>query len=513
MISKGHPFCFASSAATADALHGGSPFLYPGPSRARFFRLLLLPLLVCLVGPSCQRGPRSRETEAGRMGNVRILEPRDQPRAFVFLFSDTAGWTAEHDRAAADLVELGAVVVGVDLHRYQEGLAASDDGCHYVVAEIEDMSERLQRELGFGHYTSPVLAGNGEGGTLVYAALAQAPAATIGGALSIDPADVLHTRVPLCEGAPARAVAGGGFRYEARKQLPGWWHVVNGSDAMQALAEASHATAVTLEGDLRFRVVSSLSQVLRERGKGRDALLDLPIVEVSASPAHDLMAVIYSGDGGWRDLDKQIGEFLAGQGVPVVGVDSLRYFWDEKTPEQMAMDLSVMLRQYASKWGTKHVILIGYSFGAGILPFAFNRLSEEDRERVVEVSLLGLEPRAPFEIHVSGWFRSGVPGNASPVLPELRRIDLSRVQCFYGEEEEETLCREQELARADVIRTTGGHHFDGDYQALARRILDGALRRVKESSDMASTPGAQGRTERGSLRKPTGHAIGAGGDE
>jgi type IV secretory pathway VirJ component len=258
--------------------------------------------------------------------------------------------------------------------------------------------------------------------------------------------------------------------------------VVNGSNAMRTAAAGSHATAVTAEGDLPMRIVSSLREPLTEGVTGKDVLMGLPIVEVSASPTHDLMAVIYSGDGGWRDLDKQVGEFLARQGVPVIGVDSLRYFWDEKTPDQTAADLSTILKRYASKWGTKRAILIGYSFGAGILPFAFNRLPEEDRRRVVEVSLLGLEPRAPFEIHVSAWFGRGVPGDALPVLPELRRIDLNRVQCFYGEEEPETLCREQELARAEVIRTAGGHHFDGDYPALARKILDGALRRVGEDS-------------------------------
>jgi type IV secretory pathway VirJ component len=113
--------------------------------------------------------------------------------------------------------------------------------------------------------------------------------------------------------------------------------------------------------------------------------------------------------------------------------------------------------------------LVGYSFGAG--------LPDDVRAAVVEVSPLGLEPRAPFEIAVSGWL-GGVPADAPPVLPELARLDLSRVQCFYGEEEELTLCTDPALEGAEIIRTTGGHHFDGDYEALARRILEGAERRA-----------------------------------
>ena len=56
-------------------------------------------------------------------------------------------------------------------------------------------------------------------------------------------------------------------------------------------------------------------------------------------------------------------------------------------------------------------------------------------------------------------------------------LDPRRLQCFCGEEEEDTLCRDPQLAAAEVIGTKGGHHFDAGYVALARRILDGARRR------------------------------------
>jgi type IV secretory pathway VirJ component len=34
------------------------------------------------------------------------------------------------------------------------------------------------------------------------------------------------------------------------------------------------------------------------------------------------------------------------------------------------------------------------------------------------------------------------------------------------------------MEHAEVVRTEGGHHFDGDYDALAQRILEGARRRT-----------------------------------
>ncbi len=41
-----------------------------------------------------------------------------------------------------------------------------------------------------------------------------------------------------------------------------------------------------------------------------------------------------------------------------------------------------------------------------------------------------------------------------------------------------SLCRLPALAGTEVIRTAGGHHFDGDYQALAQRVLDGIEKRA-----------------------------------
>ena len=51
------------------------------------------------------------------------------------------------------------------------------------------------------------------------------------------------------------------------------------------------------------------------------------------------------------------------------------------------------------------------------------------------------------------------------------------VQCVYGADEDDTACRSLQ-GKAEVIRTSGGHHFDGNYDALAQRILDGLRQRA-----------------------------------
>jgi type IV secretory pathway VirJ component len=209
---------------------------------------------------------------------------------------------------------------------------------------------------------------------------------------------------------------------------------------------------------------------------------NLPLTEIEPEKKGSWMAVIYSGDGGWRDLDKEIGEHLAERGVPVVGVDSLRYFWSKKTPDEMGRDLGEIIDAYGDSWGTRKVVLVGYSFGAAVLPFAVNRLPANLRARVVLVSLLGLDARAPFQIEVEGWLGAQAGEDAPPVMPELLKIDRSQIQCIYGADEDDSICPDPQLAGADIIRTEGGHHFDGDYGALAQRIFDAAEQRAKGGS-------------------------------
>jgi type IV secretory pathway VirJ component len=438
-------------------------------------------VVLLLVAGACHRdADPPAERREGRLGTIRLYRPEEPSGPVVFLFSDVHGWDGSLETVARRLRSGGVVVSGIDLPQYQAGLAASDDGCHYLISELEDLSKRLQREIGFERYRSPILAGIGQGATLAYAALAQSPAATIAGAVSVDPAPNLVTRVPLCEGAPAWPADQGGFGYgPPRRGLPGWWHLSSRSPLparLVALAEVEEGG--TRDAATRLEEMISAAAAASKPAEDAGTVESLRLVELPVEGEAELMAVIYSGDGGWRDIDKEIGEAMVASGVPVVGVDCLRYFWTAKTPAQLAGDLTAILRHYRAKWRAERVVLVGYSFGADVLPFAVNRLPEAERATIAEVALLGLGPNAEFEFHVEEWLSDAPSEDAVPVLPEIERMDLSLVQCFYGEEEDDSLCPNPALAGSEVIRTGGGHHFDGEYGDLAKTILDGARRRA-----------------------------------
>ena len=206
------------------------------------------------------------------------------------------------------------------------------------------------------------------------------------------------------------------------------------------------------------------------------ALGGLPLIELPAMRPLASLAVILSGDGGWRDVGRAIGRTLSRGDIAVVGLDSLRYFWREKTPEQVGRDLDRIVKHYQAAWRVRDVLLIGYSFGAGVLPAAYNRMDPATRSAVVQLSLLGLAQAAPFAFRVAGWFGL-TSSDARPVAPEAARLDMAKVQCVYGEREDHSLCRSPVFEHAELIETKGGHRFDGDYPALARRIIEGYERR------------------------------------
>ncbi len=130
---------------------------------------------------------------------------------------------------------------------------------------------------------------------------------------------------------------------------------------------------------------------------------NVPVVEVPAAKPSETVTLFYSGDGGWRDLDRDVAAQMAELGYPVVGVDALRYFWEHKTPEQSAADLALLMQHYREKWGAKHFVLAGYSFGADVLPAIYNRLPADAKKDVSSVILLAFARSGSFEIEVQGW--------------------------------------------------------------------------------------------------------------
>jgi type IV secretory pathway VirJ component len=443
-------------------------------------------ILAIIVAATLLPCRSARALEAGDLGELHQVNPTGAMRGLVVLFSDAGGWSSAMDDVAAALARDGALVVGIDLPAYLRRLDLhTKDACHGVVGDIESISRQIQRERGNTSYRTPIVAGIGEGGLVAAVILAQAPAATLSGAVAYDPALSVQTLIPLCSTPAASADSGGGFEYGPWSSLPGFWVAAfpAGSETpghRRIAALKAAGTPVEIENGTGG-VVETLATLLRRllapvATATVAGIANLPLIELPAEHHGPFLAIVLSGDGGWRDVDKGVAEKLQSDGVSVIGWDSLRYFWSKKSPEQTARDLGAVIDTYLSRWGASKVALIGYSFGADVLPFAYNHLSPEAKVRVVQLSLLGFAPAADFEISIAGWLGAAPGKDALPTEPALAPIDPTMIQCFYGAKEDDSACP-LISPKAEIIRTAGGHHFDKDYSVLARGILDGLHRR------------------------------------
>ncbi len=195
-------------------------------------------------------------------------------------------------------------------------------------------------------------------------------------------------------------------------------------------------------------------------------LIDVPPVRGSS----DTLVVFVSGDGGWAKIDKSISGVLANEGMPVVGLNSLQYFWTKRTPEVAAHDLGTIIDSGLARWKKRNVILVGYSRGADVLPAMVARLTPEQQSKIRLLTLLAPSPKVEFEFHVADWMHDSNKGMA--VAPELAKLTSTKTLCVWGDDDTDSLCRGLALPHVKVVTLHGSHHFDGDYAKLARIILE-----------------------------------------
>ncbi len=455
--------------------------------------------LGCLGG--CTRSTQT--FSHGRFKHVEVFRPRGQVKHFALLMSGDGGWNSKLATIADALAAQGTMVAGIDTAELFSDLERDGGSCVAPDGDLENLSHYIQAYYKLPTYFTPILIGHSAGATLAYTTLAQAPPGIFSGALTLSFCVDLDLHKPLCET--------GSLRYEARADgsrllppphLPAPWIALHGerddvcpiSEARTFIAQTPGARLVPLPSvthnyagtrDWLPQLESafdSLAQGQTQHLPSPPASLgDLPVVEVPAvapaeGPLADEFAVLISGDGGWAGIDKEVAGLLAAHGVPTAGVDSLRYFWAARTPQQLARDIDRIVTYYRGYWHRQHVILIGYSQGADVLPFAVNRLAPTTRAAISLTALIGISHSATFEFHLANWMGSDTGG--LPVAPEINRLSAVDTLCIYGDDDHETICPQVAAQHARVIEMPGGHHFGGHYEGLADLILSKATDRA-----------------------------------
>jgi type IV secretory pathway VirJ component len=462
-------------------------------------RTLAVTALSVLAAVRVCAGPPAEVLDVPGVGKVSLYAPQGEPTQVVLFVSGDGGWNLGVIPMAERLRDLGALVAGIDIRSFQRSLEAGT-GCAYPAGALEELSRSVQLRRRLPEYRRPILVGYSSGATLVYAALAAAPSETFAGAISLGFCPDIETTKPPCAArglVPTRKTKGVGFDLAPFPGMTVPWRVLQGEidqvcspavtrdfvgatgqAKLYSLPKVGHGFSVTRNWDAQYveayKDVAALREAARRAAAAppaEAAVADLPLVEVPAETtgSSDVFAVILTGDGGWAEIDKGIAQGLAAAGVPSVGWSSLRYYWTPRTPEAAAADLQRIVESYASRWKRQRVVLVGYSFGADVLPFLVNRLPEPTRGRIARVALLGLSDTAAFEFHVSSWLGGGGdPERATK--PEVERSNVPML-CIQGGEEKDSACAGLRGPNVRVLVVPGGHHFGGDYPRLAALML------------------------------------------
>jgi type IV secretory pathway VirJ component len=449
---------------------------------------LLFVAALTLLGAMAAAAPT--HISHGRFKDLAVYKPPAEASSFVLFLSGDEGWNPRADALAQQLALQGAMVVGIDLPKFNTVLEADGADCVFPDGDLENLSHFVQAYFHSSTYLAPLIVGMDSGAGMAYAVLAQAPKDTFAGALSVGFCPRLNLDKPLCKGSGLELIhgaRGSGLDLMPIKSLGNPWVVLQDAKNLHCPAASTrefvasvHGAAIAMlpqVGDPSFNAAfAKLAAANLSRSVAPPTELgDLPVVEVPAqpnAPPSDAFAIIMSGDGGWAGIDQNIAAALSSKGIPVVGWDSLRYYWTARTPDGLAADTDKMIRYYLSHFGKKRVLLIGYSQGADVLPFAVNRLPAPTKAPVSLMAILGMSEHALFEFHVSSWISDDNSGPAT--LPEVNRVTGMPVLCIYGEDEDDSLCPKLDPKKFNVVKVKGGHHFDGNYAGLADDILAAA---------------------------------------
>ncbi|SDC93272.1 AcvB/VirJ family lysyl-phosphatidylglycerol hydrolase [Williamwhitmania taraxaci] len=443
----------------------------------------------------------------GSFGKVRIYRPEGTPSSVVIFVSGDGGWNDGVVDMAKHIVKQGAIVAGIDIKRYLKGLAAHSSKCYYPSGDVEQLSMMVQKKYKLKQYYKPILVGYSAGATMVYGMLAQAPANTFKGAIVFGFSPDLDINKPLCAGSGLQQhplTEGKTYLLEASATLSAPFILFHGSKdkicpysiahrfmkdipsgQLIELPQVGHDFSVTESWVPQFvevfgKVVHAPS--FAEQKNSQNALLqsqhltplpaDLPLTLIPTAKKDSLpMVFLISGDGGWTSFDHSLGEAFAEKGMPVVGLDAQKYFWNAKTPEEATLELSKAIRHYMEQWRCKQFILAGYSFGACVVPFIANRLPLNMKQQMEGVYCFSPSETADFEIHISDMLDLSSSDNSYSVVEETKKLNGLHPVCFFGSEEEPDVRHPFEVAGAKVITLPGNHHYNNNTARLADEVV------------------------------------------
>lgn len=201
---------------------------------------------------------------------------------------------------------------------------------------------------------------------------------------------------------------------------------------------------------------------------------EFPLVFTKAKyHAPDMPAVIIiSGDGGWYRFEQSIADSLAALGMTTTGLDLKKYFRVKRTPESMTNDMVNIIEHQESLAGKRHILFIGYSLGAEVIPFIINRLPEDLKERIRMYVLLSPAATTDFTIHIADMIGMESRYDTFRVIDEVKKNSGIPALCIFGSEEKTNVPTLLRSTGTTIVIIPGDHHYNRDASLIVKTMKD-----------------------------------------
>lgn len=169
------------------------------------------------------------------------------------------------------------------------------------------------------------------------------------------------------------------------------------------------------------------------------------------------LVVFFTGDGGRSNFDRRLEDSLCVNNMPFLGINSVKFFRKRKTPQQTLDSIMPYIDLNMKKYNRQKFILSGYSFGSEVVPFVYNLMSEEWKEKVDFIILISPSDNSDFKIHLFDQWGLTFRHWPYDVLAEIMKIDDSKIIVFWGEDEKKFTKEEFTKHNITVHQLKGGH--------------------------------------------------------
>jgi type IV secretory pathway VirJ component len=189
------------------------------------------------------------------------------------------------------------------------------------------------------------------------------------------------------------------------------------------------------------------------------------------------LVIFFTGDSGRSHFDKKLTDSLCANNIPLMCINSYKFFRRRKTPQQTLDSILPYIDFNLKKYNRQKFIFAGYSFGSEVVPFLYNLMSDEFKDKVEFIVLLSPSYNSDFKIHFLD--RVGFTLKRWPydVLHEIMKIDNKKIIVFWGKDEKKFEKKEFTKHNISVHHLKGGHrHID------VKPVIDEINERIREGT-------------------------------